>query len=165
MLMSDAIGAMNGYHQRMQNNSPDGIESGFGGNSSSYSGSSPEWREAGGAYEVVDRASDILSRLLAEISSQQLPEVVYEVSPDGYARRVLPVLDDIVECAAWARRMVLDECMDKDSKAKIPRIDLAELSGVSQATLSRWSREPIQSEEGVFGPKLRDRNSQGDSYE
>lgn len=145
----------------MEASSPEDAEKGFDSDRSSYGSDGPQWKEVGGAYDAVLYASDLLSKLLVKISPQELPEVVYDVSSDGYARRVLPVLDDLVECTTWLRRIVLDECM---AEAKIPRVDLAELSGISHATLSRWSKEAIQTDdEGSFGPVLRSLNSHGDS--
>ena len=94
--------------------------------------------KAENAYESVQRLRAEIDRLMEELSPERLPKVVYEVSAGGYFRHVLPIISQINKCAKELRRMAIDEVL---LSRDIPRMELADLSDVSQATLSRWGRE------------------------
>lgn len=94
--------------------------------------------KAENAYESVQRLRAEIDQLMSELSPERLPKIVYEVSPGGYSRRVLPLIRKLNDCVRAYRREVLNELFQSQS---IPRVEMAELSGVSHATLSRWSRE------------------------
>ena len=94
--------------------------------------------KAENAYESVQRLRAEIDRLIEELSPEKLPKIVYEVSPGGYSRRILPLIKELNDCVRAYRREVLNELFQSQS---IPRVEMAELSGVSQATLSRWARE------------------------
>lgn len=94
--------------------------------------------KAENAYENMQALCEEMNRLMSELSPERLPKVVYEVSPGGYSRRVLPLIRELNDCVRTYRREVLNELFQSQS---IPRAEMAELSGVSQATLSRWARE------------------------
>ena len=94
--------------------------------------------KAENAYESVQRLRAEIDRLIEELSPEKLPKIVYEVSPGGYSRRILPLIKELNDCVRAYRREVLNELFQSQS---IPRVEMAELSGVSHATLSRWARE------------------------
>ena len=94
--------------------------------------------KAENAYESVQELRVEIDRLMEELSPEKLPKIVYEVSPGGYSRRVLHLIRELNDCVRTYRREVLNELFQSQS---IPRVEMAELSGVSHATLSRWARE------------------------
>ena len=94
--------------------------------------------KADDVYENMQAMCEEINRLMSGLSPEKLPKVVYEVSEEGYFRHVLPIISQVNKCAKELRRMVIDEVLlGRD----IPRMELADLSDVSQATLSRWGRE------------------------
>ena len=94
--------------------------------------------KAENAYENMQALCEEMNRLMGELSPERLPKVVYEVSAGGYFRHVLPIISQINKCAKELRRMAIDEVL---LSRDISRMELADLSDVSQATLSRWGRE------------------------
>ena len=94
--------------------------------------------KAENAYKNTQELRAEIGRLMEELSPEKLPKIVYEVSPGGYSRRVLPLIKELNDCVRAYRREVLNELFQSQS---IPRVEMAELSGVSQATLSHWARE------------------------
>jgi hypothetical protein len=94
--------------------------------------------KAENAYKNTQELRAEIGRLMEELSPEKLPKIVYEVSPGGYSRRILPLIRELNNCVRSYRREVLNELFQSQS---IPRVEMAELSGVSPATLSRWARE------------------------
>ena len=94
--------------------------------------------KAENAYENMQALCEEMNRLMGELSPERLPKVVYEVSAGDYFRHVLPIISQINKCAKELRRMAIDEVL---LSRDISRMELADLSDVSQATLSRWARE------------------------
>lgn len=94
--------------------------------------------KAENAYKNTQELRAEIGRLMEELSPEKLPKIVYEVSPGGYFRHVLPIISQINKCAKELRRMAIDEVL---LSRDISRMELADLSDVSQATLSRWARE------------------------
>ena len=69
---------------------------------------------------------------------EKLSKVVYKKSAEGYFRHAVPIISQVNKCTKELRRMVMGEVL---LSRDIPRIEHAELSDVSHATLSRWARE------------------------
>ena len=72
------------------------------------------------------------------MSSEYKTDNVYKKSSEGYFRHAVPIISQVNKCSKELRRMAIDEVL---LSRDIPRIEHAELSDVSHATLSRWSKE------------------------
>lgn len=112
-----------------------------------HSHETPQWQAVEGTQAALHDTITYLREHLHDLEA--LTADLYAKAPDAHIRLTLEASKAIRDKLAWLDRIAIDEANARDL---LTRRATADASGYGPATIQRWSKRPIYTEQGHYGP-------------